>query len=380
MAGLIRRIGSIVFSGVLVASTVTAEPRVIEGTTAGGALYALAIPDQWGGDLVVYGHGIVDPLAPVALPSTQDHFVLLRDALLQRGFAVASSSFSENGYALKDAVQRLHELSGLFTARVGPPAHVYLVGHSLGAAAVQVLAERYASQYDGALAMCGLVGGTPRELQYIGNARVLFDYFFPNVLPGDVLTVPSTLIFAPGRDEFNDALAALMTGFGAPGNPTLQFAAAAGLPFANGMELVQAGLTVLGFQLRFTNDLLRLTHGHPFFDNTNAVYPGAANAGVGRFTAAPDAINYFDHYFSPTGQISIPMLTLHTTRDPAIPLFHEAEYAALVAEQGASGWLTQRTTNAFGHCAFTDGQVLSAFDALIDWSRTGVQPAGGPGF
>jgi pimeloyl-ACP methyl ester carboxylesterase len=374
MAGLIRRIGSIVFAGILVASTATATPRVIEGATAGGALYALAVPETWNGDLVVYGHGIVDPAAPVALPSTQDHFLVLRDALLQRGFAVAYSSYSENGYALKDAVQRLHELSGLFTARFGPPARVYLVGHSLGGAAVQMLAEQYATQYHGVLSVCGLLGGAPSELQYIGNARVLFDYYFPGVLPGNIVIVPQDVNFTAGNPEFDGALTALLTGFAAAGSPTVQFAVAAGLPFANGLELVQAAMTALGFQLRYTNDLLRLTHGHPFFDNTATVYPGAANSGVARFVASPDALNYFEHYFTPTGDLTIPMLTLHTTRDPAVPLFHEAEYAALVAQHGANSFLTQRTVNAFGHCAVTDAQVLSAFDALIAWTETGVHP------
>ena len=53
---------------------------------------------------------VVEPAigAPVALPSAQDHFTILRSALMDRGFAVASSSFSENGFALKDGAQRTH--------------------------------------------------------------------------------------------------------------------------------------------------------------------------------------------------------------------------------------------------------------------------------
>ena len=74
-------------------------------------MYAFAVPDDWNGDLIVYGHGIVDPAAPVALPTTQDGFTDLKVALLQRGFAVAYTSYSENGYALKDAFHRLHELT-----------------------------------------------------------------------------------------------------------------------------------------------------------------------------------------------------------------------------------------------------------------------------
>jgi hypothetical protein len=84
--------------------------QLVTGATPTGAFYAFAVPDDWNGDLIVYGHGIVDPAAPVALPTTQDGFGALKEALLQRGFAIAYSSYSENGYALKDASQRLHEL------------------------------------------------------------------------------------------------------------------------------------------------------------------------------------------------------------------------------------------------------------------------------
>jgi hypothetical protein len=32
--------------------------------------------------------------------------------------------------------------------------------------------------------MCGLIGGSPLEVEYVGNSHVLFDYFFPGVIPG----------------------------------------------------------------------------------------------------------------------------------------------------------------------------------------------------
>jgi fermentation-respiration switch protein FrsA (DUF1100 family) len=376
MGRVMKQLGWVSIVAVLCA-TPAAASQIVEGIAGDGARYALAVPDHWNGDLIVYGHGIVDPAAPVQLPGEQDGFSRLRDAWLQRGFAVASSSYSENGFALKEAAQRLHQLSGLFTAQFGRPSAVYLVGHSLGAAAIELLSESFPGQYDAALPMCGLLGGTIAEVQYLGDARVLFDFYFPGVLPGDVLTVPAGIPFAPGDPAFVAALNALLRGFAAPGAPTLQFAVAAKLPFASAQEIVQAALTVLGFNLRFTNDLLERTHGQPFYDNTRTVYPGDANAGVGRFTASPAALNFLEHYFTPTGELQIPTLTLHTTRDPAIPFFHESLYAAAVASAGAGDLLVQRSVQRFGHCAFTDAEVLSSFDALVSWVRTGRRPAGG---
>ena len=57
------------------------------------------------------------------------------------------------------------------------------------------------------------------------------------------------------------------------------------------------------------------------------------------------------------------MLTLHSTRDPVVPLFHETLYAGLAPGH----WLVQRTTNSFGHCAFNQQEMLTAFDDLVRW-------------
>jgi pimeloyl-ACP methyl ester carboxylesterase len=269
MIRLSTAIGWLAVVGVVYAGTAGAA-EVVEGATGPGARYGLAMPDSWNGDLVVYAHGIVDPAADVVLPSTQDNFLALRAAWLARGFAVAYSSYSENGYALKDAIQRLHQLTGLFSARFGPPNRVYLAGHSLGAAAVQVLAEQYPSQYAGSLAMCGPLSGSQLQIQYLGDVRVLFDYYFPGVLEGDVNTVGDAIVFAPGQPEFQAVLTALIGGFP---NRTIQFALAARLPFTTAAEAVQGAMTAIGFSLRFTNDLLSRTHGHP--TTTSALSTGA---------------------------------------------------------------------------------------------------------
>ena len=84
-----------IHSMIAIALIATAGPAVaqqhVEGQVGPGALYALDMPAAWNGDLVVYAHGIVDPVLPVALPSSQDHFAILRNALMDRGFAVATA-------------------------------------------------------------------------------------------------------------------------------------------------------------------------------------------------------------------------------------------------------------------------------------------------
>jgi hypothetical protein len=43
-----------------------------------------------------------------------------------------------------------------------------------------------------------------------------------------------------------------------------------------------------------------------------------------------------------SGQLSVPLVTLHTTGDPIVPFLHEALYADKVAAAGAPGLLGQR--------------------------------------
>ena len=124
--------------------------QVVEGEHGPGARYAIYRPAEWNGRLLVYAHGFIDPAAPVALPQA-DGIEALRDALLRRGYALAYSSFSENGFAVKSAVQTTHQLSGLFASHFHvTPSHVYVMGHSLGGLVAVALAETYPTSYAGA--------------------------------------------------------------------------------------------------------------------------------------------------------------------------------------------------------------------------------------
>ena len=256
MARSMFRISLALFVATLLALRADAQ-QVIQGTTPTGALYAFAVPDDWNGDLIIYGHGIVDPAAPIALPSSQNGFAVLKEAMLERGFAVAYSSYSENGYALKDAFHRLNELPELFEARVNRhPGRVYLMGHSLGAVAVQMLAEQFPARYVGALAMCGFVSGGRPEVQYLGDVRVLFDAYFPGVLSGDVITVPAPPApFQPGDPLFMRVLTALQQGLFTPDARTFAFASAAKLPFISVQET--RGITRRDERHRFQSPLHR---------------------------------------------------------------------------------------------------------------------------
>src|SRR5262249_23215341 len=124
------------------------------------------------------------------------------------------------------------------------------------------------------------------------------------------------------------------------------------------------------------------TGGHNFYDNRNTLYTGSANdaalnAGVERFKSEPAGVNYVAHYYTPTGKLQIPVLTLHTTQDPTAPFVEEALYAGVAAANGSSGLLVQQSVNRFGHCNFKPVEIANAVQSLILWVNFGIKPNGG---
>jgi pimeloyl-ACP methyl ester carboxylesterase len=349
-----------------------------------GAQYAMFMPANWNRRLVVYTHGFVDPAAAIALPDVAPADVApwvveLRERLLGAGYAVAYSSYAENGWAVRDGHVRTHELWNLFMYRFGVPSRVYVVGRSLGALVGLYLAENFPGYYDGALALCGPVGGGRRQADHIGHTRVLFDFFFPGVIPGDAVNVPE-LDYRPGSPLVNAIVGAILA------NPQAAVALAAvdqiELPYTTFEELVNSIVRALGYHVRGTNDLLARTGGLSPFGNLDTVYSGlgdfdaVVNAGVERVQGYTDAIRYLNRNYRPSGNLAIPVLTLHTTLDPDVPFSHQAALAKIVANAWRSNYLVQESVQRYGHCNFSPAEVVQAISRLANWAERGIKPAG----
>jgi pimeloyl-ACP methyl ester carboxylesterase len=359
------------------ASAIWAE--TVTGNTGPGSLYALYKPVGWNGEVVYYAHGFVDAAAPVAIPATQDNAAAIRDALGTMGYAVAMSSYSSNGYDFDDGLRRTHQLRGLVRSQFGAPTRNWLVGHSLGAQISLGLAERHASQYDGALLFCGVVGGSRLHFNWLGNVRVLFDFFYPGVLPGNVTYMP------PGTDLNTQIIQPAVAAITANPTPVFYIAAIQQTPLAgtNPNEIINSLVYALAWHARGIADVTDRAQGHLPYENVGVTYTGPAplagllallNATVPRYDSPPDAQAWLNRNFEPTGNVSFPVLTVHTSQDPGVPLFHEQRFGALVAAAGTGNLVVQRTINRYGHCTFTLGETLTAFGDLVNWVEQGVRP------
>ena len=118
-----RRVFSMMFAlaTVLWLAVPAVADDVVDGSTGPGSVYRLVRPTNWNGILLLYAHGYISKDLPVGITPDAELVISL---LANQGFAVAVSSFSENGWVVKDGTQRTHQLLGLFTSKFGTPARV----------------------------------------------------------------------------------------------------------------------------------------------------------------------------------------------------------------------------------------------------------------
>jgi hypothetical protein len=283
-----------------------------------------------------------------------------------------------------------------------------VAGYSLGALVALELGERFPSQYDGVLAMCGMVGGTTRELQYIGDVRALFDAYYPGVMPGNAISVPTPpltvaqvqalVVQAITPTPTNPGAALGLYAIASTAQTQLAYAPVGSLADPTSLAfqtLVGSLVYALYYQQLGTPDVVDRTHGHSPYDNRNTVYTkgtlaipfpflagtieamiAASNDKVTRYDITPDAQNYLARNYTPTGNLQIPVVSVHNLWDPLVPFFvNEPALAQTVAAAGASGMLLQRAIPNYGHCNFTTSTVVSSFQTLVDWVASGIKPA-----
>ena len=365
--------------------------QIIQGTHGRGALYAVYVPraNARNRDVVFYAHGIRDVVEPISLRD-QDSFYAIRDELGRQGYTVAYSSYAENGFAVKDGALRTLELWPIVSYHLRrPPRRSFLMGHSLGAGISLQLAEAFPKLYDGALLLCGMVGGSRLQTQYIGNVRALFDLFYPAVdLPGDVVTRPSTAltpdqvgaIVVPAISANPAGMLAIASTVEAP-LPVVMSTT----PGVTQGSLATSLVSALTFHVRGIGNILDITGERTPFDNTAGYSVGtplfaqapqmiaAANATISRYVMDPWVERYFERHFEPTGRLRVPVLTVHNRWDPVVPLFHEDALRRAAQAAGATHNLRQQIIEFRGfradraHCDIRPGEALAAFTELANW-------------
>ena len=375
---MIHRRGFLLFAAVLLVPAL-AQPAAAacdpDGIQASGAVFRICMPDagRWNGNLVIWAHGYVAFNEAVAIP--EDQLTLpdgssLADLVTGLGYGFATTSYSVNGLAVRQGLADVVELVDLFGARKGKAARVYLVGASEGGLVTTLGIERFPEIFAGGLATCGPIGSFARQINYLGDARVVFDYYYPGLLPGDGITIPRELI--EGFEAHYTSVIRPTVFAAANEARTREFLKVADLPAdpANFWPTAEHSLRdVLWYNVFATNDGAEKLGGQAF-DNSARVYAGSANdaqlnGAVRRFTADGGALAEVAAHYDTTGKLLRPLVTLHTQLDQQVPFWHEAAYQQKVAAAGTADKLTQIPAPRYGHCAFSPAEILIAFSTLV---------------
>jgi pimeloyl-ACP methyl ester carboxylesterase len=342
-----------------------------DGVLQHGALYRICFPQTWNGDLALYAHGYVPAHQDIALPADVIGGQSISGTFTGLGYAFATTSYRANGLIAPEATEDLVELEATVRRLYRPdPSRAVIVGFSEGGLVATLAAERYPGLFDGALAGCGPIGDFQAQLNYIGDFRVTFDYLFPGVIPGNAVDVPEAV-----RSRWDEIyVPAIVIALAANFDAALELIGITGAPVAGNdlRSVAETTVGILWYDIFGIADARARLGGQPF-DNSTRVYTGssndaALNAGVQRYTADPAALAALAR-FQTSGNLEIPLTTLHTTGDPIVPFNQSQLYGDKVSGAGTSALLAQDTINRHGHCAFQGLEVLSAFTTLMERVR-----------
>jgi len=329
----------------------------------GGSIYQIEMPDHWNGRLVLYVHGsrLLEPTLWVDTPG-------IRNYLIRNGFAWGASSFSNNIPNLSGlTADETAALWDRFVQQFGRPQRTYVTGQSMGGGGAAISAERYPDRYDGALGLCGIAG-------FSSHAGRWGDFFVAGAFAAGVTQadfdspesgqlidtrILPALRDATVRERFEDIVIDLTggprpfdrEGFLADNNlwSSTQGIMGAGL-FDNGEAVYRLGpLSSISSQ-EFNAAAVRVSPG-----------PLLAVLGQGNDT---------------TGDIQIPLLTLHTTGDMRVPMTEPQLLQRRVVAAGKGDRLVQRAVQDARHCGVTNAEWERGLEDLISWVEEGRKPDG----
>jgi pimeloyl-ACP methyl ester carboxylesterase len=331
----------------------------------GGAVYQIEVPDNWNGQLVLdmHGYGELGPEARVGPPD-------FRHYLITHGIAWGASSFSSTSLIPGRADDETAAVWDHFVVTHGRPTRSYITGWSMGGAATHIAAERYADRFDGALAFCGAASQTPALS--IGTNFFVAAAYAAGVTQAeyDATTDVRGLIhdrIMPALDDpqvhkrFEEIMVELTGGprrFARPG-----IRAEEQTNWRRAELLISAGLAS-------NRDVhYRLGRGSP-------VTSDEFNRAVIRLRTNDESRRAFLEGNETTGNLGMPMLTLHTTGDGQVPIEQARILRRRVEAAGKGDLLVQRVVGDVGHCGFTTTEMEAWLEALMAWVERGVKPKG----
>jgi pimeloyl-ACP methyl ester carboxylesterase len=346
-----------------------------DGLQASGAVYRICMPPAaaWNGNLVIWAHGYVAFNEPIEIPEDQLRLpdgTLLPDLVNALGFAFATTSYAVNGTAVRQGLADVADLVQIFKDQKGPVGKVYITGASEGGLVTALATEQHPELFAGGLAACGPIGTFRGQVNYYGDFRAVFDYFYPGPLPGEPTEIPPALI--ANWDAYYEGVIKPVVFAPANLNRTREFIKAALVPAETANFWPTAEKSIrdgLWYNVFGTNDIIEKLGGQPF-DNLRRYYFGTSNDFqlnilVRRLQADPLALSEMSAHYDTTGRLSRPLVTLQTSLDQQVPAWHQNVYTLKAIASGSLDKIVPLRVNRYGHCNFTAAEVLVSFAVMV---------------
>lgn len=333
-----------------------------------GALWEICVPHDWNGDVVLWAHGYVSPTEALALPDDEVEGTPVWQIVTGLNYVYAATSYRDNGLVAATAVDDLTDLRDIVAEKVGEPRYTYLVGGSEGALATALAIEQSPTAFDGGMPTCGPIGSFRKQIDYFGDFRVVFDYFFPGIMPGTAISIPPEEMNQDRWDKYYaPTIRAAIAAHPDAARQLIEVTGAAVDP-ADPASVGETAVSLLWYSMFATNDAAAKLGGNPF-GNRWRWYRGSdndwrLNRRVARFRADAVALAAMNAYET-TGELKTPAVTIHTTGDPVVPYWHESLYNLKTLFSGTRLRLTSIPARAYGHCEFNVSQVLAGFAILV---------------
>jgi hypothetical protein len=355
---------------------------------ASGAYVLAAMPRDWNGNLIVFGHGGPALVPPTATSSQGD--LARYSFMVRRGYAWIASSFRREGYGVQMAVQDSEDARGFFNERIAKPRHTIFHGQSYGGLVGAKLIEAYAKNadgslnYDGAFYNSGFVVGAPVGHQFRADLRAVYQYYCKNLPGPDEPAYPlwnglptESKLTLKGLEAAVDACTGLA-------HAAAERSEAQKQNLSDILGVIRIPENMLLIHMQRSTFLLReiaqrITQGRSAFSNMDVRYSGshddaALNRDVARFAADPAAVAALKAEGEPTGSLPVPVVSIHSINDPQVVVEVQSAYRAMVDRAGSGDRLVQAFTDENRHFGQSAPELAAAIDALMQWIEKGDKP------
>ncbi|QIG38868.1 prolyl oligopeptidase family serine peptidase [Microbacterium sp. 4R-513] len=401
----IRSLAVAAVAGTALSVALVAPPAMADagadysGSLPNGTTWLASVPSDWNGTVMLYSHGYRPSFVP-GNPASVAPNDATKALLLERGYALVGSSYAASGWAVPTAVDdQLQSLDAMLDQTGLEPDHVLAYGTSMGGLVTGRIAESASDVIEGAMPTCGLMEGAVD----LNNYQLDGSHAIEQLLAGQDLKIEG---YASLNEAFATSAAlsaAVQEGQKTPEGRARVALAAALFHLSDGVPIAEATKDTAVQQESLYNQLLGtigfVTPGRFDIEATaggNATWNVGVDYGklfahsedralvaelyreagldlkadlatltqTADIAADPGSVETLRASSTLTGDLQMPVVSMHTLDDVLAPVQVEQEYAEDVRAAHDTNLLRQFFVDHVGHCNFTPAEIAAGIEVL----------------